>query len=66
MLTAQVKEWGNSYAIRISKKEAKTMNIEKGDVVTIEVKEKKKHTLNELLGKYPGLKSFKRDRDDRF
>lgn len=65
MLTAELKEWGNSYAIRISKKEAKALGIEKGDMVVVDVKENKP-SMRELFGKYKGTKPFVRDRDDRF
>ena len=66
MLTAELKEWGNSYAIRISKKEAKVLGIAKGDMVVVDVKERKIRSINELFGSCKGSKPFVRDRNDRF
>ena len=66
MLTVELKEWGNSYAIRISKKEAKALGIEKGDMVVVDVKENKPRTIKEMFGCCKGSKPFVRDRDDRF
>ncbi len=37
-MKAKVKKWGNSYAIRLTKKDLEELGLEKGDEVKVEIK----------------------------
>jgi len=59
---ADLKNWGNSYGIRISKKLADELQMKKGDTMILEVKRKIRQV--EGFGMFKGAKPFVRDSDD--
>jgi len=62
-LTVTLKNWGNSYGIRISKKEANELGLRVGD--TLQAAIVKKGQLDGF-GIFRGAKPFVREHQDRF
>jgi len=62
MATAVVKKWGNSLGIIIDSQTSKKIGLKEGQRVTIDIEP---HVRTSAFGKYPFLKSFERDHDDR-
>jgi hypothetical protein len=54
-MDAEVKKWGNSYGIRLSKKELERLGIKEGDVVAVALKKTKRKTARISL---EGLPTF--------
>ncbi len=65
IIEAEIKEWGNSYGIRIPKGLAKKAKLEKGDWLTLLIK-KKEFGVGDGFGICRGAKPFKRDPADDF
>lgn len=63
LLDLEVKKWGNSYGLRLTKKAAKQLDINSGDVVNIDVVKKRRTT--EGFGMFKGAPSFEREDEDR-
>jgi hypothetical protein len=63
MIEAEVKQWGNSYGIRFSKKIAKQLKIEPGEKFWMEIKNDY-YTVDRFFGICKGSRPFKRDPDD--
>lgn len=67
IIEAELKQWGNSYGIRIPKSVAQKAGFEKGDKLRVPL-EKKKYSVELMFGKWKGTAPFKRERNllDRF
>ena len=61
IIDLELKEWGNSYGIRISKEVAKQAGVKNGDTVSIDMIKKKKDGFGIFKGPI-----FKRERQDRY
>lgn len=62
MFDVELKEWGNSYGIRISKAQARQLGLKKGDTMNVDLI--KKDIRAEGFGIFKGAPSFERDKDD--
>lgn len=65
MIDAEVKQWGNSYGIRIPKGLAEDLDIGLGDKVSLTVV-KKAYRVEDFFGSWKGGKPFVREYDDRY
>jgi len=65
LLAAEIKEWGNSYGIRISKKAAEKAGLKPGDRVSVPI-EKQPGDADALFGLWKGSAQFTREHDDRY
>lgn len=65
MIYTELKEWGNSYGIRVTKEQARRMKLREGEQVKVKVK---KNEIESAFGILKGKKlgPFERDHDDRF
>ena len=59
MFDTELKEWGNSYGIRITKRQAEQLGLKKGDIVNIDLV--KKDPTADGFGIFKGAGSFERD-----
>lgn len=64
IIEAEIKEWGNSYGIRIPKREAEKAGLKPGD--RIDVPLERRGDIDRFFGLWRDIPSFERDRDDRF
>jgi antitoxin component of MazEF toxin-antitoxin module len=66
-IRAELKQWGNSYGIRIPKSVAEKAGLKKGDVVSVPLK-KETFAISDFFGICKGAESFERERGllDRF
>jgi hypothetical protein len=64
MLQAQLKQWGNSFGIRISKKEAAQLQLAPGDRVTVVIQRPSASGFGMLKGVGKTRKPFVREADD--
>ncbi|MBR9700731.1 hypothetical protein GOV11_02600 [Candidatus Woesearchaeota archaeon] len=63
-IDTQLKEWGNSYGIRISKKTAQKLNLKRGDSLSVDIVRKGRTFTG--FGICKNATAFRRDHDDRF
>lgn len=61
MFDVEVKEWGNSYGLRISKKKAQQLGLKPGDKVNIDLVKK---TAIQGFGMFRGARPFQREKED--
>jgi len=59
----ELKKWGNSYGLRVSKKQAKRLGLQEGDKVEADLVRK---TTAVGFGMCRGAQPFVRERDDRY
>jgi len=66
-IQAELKQWGNSYGLRIPKSVAEKAGLTKGDSLVVSLK-KKRYDLESAFGMWKGTAPFKRERGllDRF
>ena len=62
MLETKLKEWGNSFGVIIPREELRKKRIEKGDIIIVSIKKKKKI---DGFGIAKGANSFEREQDDQ-
>ncbi|MBN1385547.1 hypothetical protein JW968_01050 [Candidatus Woesearchaeota archaeon] len=62
---AQIKEWGNSYGIRISKSDVRKLGIVKGETVHLKIS-KNEYDIDQFIGICRGAKPFIREKEDRY
>ena len=62
MFDVELKEWGNSYGIRISKVQARRLGLKKGDTMNVDLV--KKDPAADGFGIFKGAPPFERDEYD--
>jgi antitoxin component of MazEF toxin-antitoxin module len=63
-MDAEVKKWGNSYAIRLPKSEAERLGLQEGDHVEVEMRKASKRRAKKKLIDLSDMPTFHETRSD--
>lgn len=63
-MDAEVKKWGNSYAIRLPKSEAERLGLKEGDHVEVEMRKAPKRRAKKKLIDLSDMPTFRETRSD--